>query len=1854
MLFRRRALFLAGLFAAVSCSDAGNPAGPETRPRPAPEPEDIVQALSCTVSVVAEQMSCVPKTPGTGAASGLIIGGSNGYNVFLTASNFSNTADSLSFDVTVQNLIGQALGTVDGTTPDPDGMRLFFYPDPTVTPGPGPTTNFLIYSDGSATFLGGSSDYFQYPPQVLPTGATAPAERWSFETENVQSFAFEVYVSTKVQFPKGWLDIEPDAPLIEVAGKDTLTARIRNAFGRGIPEGVDWTSSNVGVVTVAELVPGDTMAEITGVAEGTAWVKAVSAVDGVRRDSVLVTVNNTPIVTTDSIDGLSNVTDSLPAPRLKDNINEGSANITPGTYATTAGGTATVYASGAFVYLSAAGYAGKDTITYPVTDGSWTVQGKVIVNVLPSNYWYVRAGASGDGRDRSPFGTLAAALAAAGPADSVLVLHDAAEVPAGVTLQNQQAIIGQGIPAPASITRTLNGHTLTVLAAGSAPGLTRSDAGAAITLAQDNVIRGVGITATNGAGIAGTGFGTLNASDLGVTATGPALSLTNGAVNGVFTVLNSTSSTGNGLSLSNVTGSVTSGGAITGAATGAIAISGGSVDLTYGGNVTQSVAAALLSVSGNHTGDLAFNAGTLSATAGTGLQFNDADGTYAFNGTTTLGGGDAGVDIGNGSAGTFTFATGTSITSPTGTAFAVNGSSPAVTYSGNLTQANNALLVDVSEQPGGTVTFQTGTLSAMNGAGIQLSNADGTVSFNGTTTLNGGDAGVDVIAGSAGTIAFAATASITNPTGVGLLVMDSEPNLTYAGSIAANAGRPVEVNGASPCGTVTVSGSITSTGQGILVQDCSAGTVSFTGGTKTLNTGANQGVTLSNNTGGTVSFGGGGLAITTTSGIGFGASGGGTVQVTGANNSIATGTGTGLSLSGVGTGASGVTFRSVSTGAAANGITLNSLTGVGVTVSGDGSTAGSGGTISGTTGHGVSLTSLSSLTTGVALNFLNVTVNAASMAAVFGTTFGTLSVNGTALSATAGPALNLTTGAVSGTYSSLSSSSSPGNGVALTTVSGTLNASGGTIAGGNAGAAFLVSGGTVGGTIASAISQGNASHPVVAIAGGHSSGTLIFSGAVSATNGTGVQFTDADGTYTFTGNFSLNGAGDEGIDIAAASAGTVNVTPSGGNTANITSPSGIAIAILGGSADLNYSGNVTQASAQPLLSVSGGHSGDVAFPSGTLNASAGNGLQFDNADGTYDFDGTVTLNGGDAGIDVTNGSGGTFTFPTAATITSPSTGNLISILNSSANFTYSGGLTKANNNVTGINIQSNSGGTIAFNGDATTGDGDPADVARSISSGTAAAVNLSSNGGATINFSGGGLNLTSTSGAGLTATGGGTLNVTGAGNVISSGTGTALLVQNTTIGASGLSFLSISHSGGANGIHLANTGTTNGLQVTGTAGTNGSGGTITNTTGGDGATSGNGIYLSGTHNVNLNWMALSGHANNGMFGTGVRGLTMNKMRFTGTNGNSNSGSFDESAVNLVDLGGGVKVTNSRFDGGAFNAFRVENVTTGPALDSLILENDTVESMQGSTVDVRGTAILVTVSQGTAPNTQIRNSRVTQWWANGIHVLVQGTASGTTRITNNFVDNTNGALAGAGGIAVAGGSHTYNISGNTVRHTDGTAISADRVAAGTLMNGTISGNFVGVSGDNGSGSKNGNGIFASHHGPGTTTHRIHGNTIRQVQAHSGSGAIWVLTGDASGFGGSGTLNATVTGNDIQENATLVAPINAHNGILATVGTQSGPPNDTDQACLDIGGAGALANNIANFNSNTDRIRVSSRFGTTSRFPGYTGASSGATSQTDLGTYLVNRNPGSTSVNQNTSTGGFLNTVPAGSACPQPSI
>jgi hypothetical protein len=286
MSLQPRILVLAALAAAAACSDAVAP----ERPPETPAIGDLLRAYDCQVTVATQDVACAERAPGPANAPRLIIGGSNGQFVLLASSNFVGTPDSVSIDVTIQNRIVQAMGTVDGVTAHVDGIRIFFETGPAGVPAdPGlPSSVSVGNPDGYRFFLEPEQPYFQYAG-LLSHLQTSVARRWRFDLENVASFQFTVLVVTQVQYPQGWVEITPDAPSLAVSDVDSLLARVRNAYGQGQQEEVDWTSSNTGVVTATALT--DSTAEITGISAGTAWIRAVSTFSSARRDSVLVTVN---------------------------------------------------------------------------------------------------------------------------------------------------------------------------------------------------------------------------------------------------------------------------------------------------------------------------------------------------------------------------------------------------------------------------------------------------------------------------------------------------------------------------------------------------------------------------------------------------------------------------------------------------------------------------------------------------------------------------------------------------------------------------------------------------------------------------------------------------------------------------------------------------------------------------------------------------------------------------------------------------------------------------------------------------------------------------------------------------------------------------------------------------------------------------------------------------------------------------------------------------------------------------------------------------------------------------------------------------------------------------------------------------------------------------------------------------------------------------------------------------------------------------------------------------------------------------------------------------------------------------
>ncbi|MBR0869709.1 cadherin repeat domain-containing protein [Bradyrhizobium tropiciagri] len=215
-------------------------------------------------------------------------------------------------------------------------------------------------------------------------------------------------------------------------------------------------------------------------------------------------------------------------------------------------------------------------------------------------------------------------------------------------------------------------------------------------------------------------------------------------------------------------------------------------------------------------------------------------------------------------------------------------------------------------------------------------------------SISGAGTAVDIDQGGALNVSLGTVSSSGGAFGVQLGGALTGSFSATGGTLSGHTTSEFDVNGGT--GNISYGGAIgDGSGTSVSVASHTGGTVGFSG---TINDGADAGggVSLTNNTGGTVNFTGG-MTLNTGASNGFVATGGGTVNVTGANNHLTTTTGTALNISNTTIGASNVTFRDISANGGANGIILDTTgSSGGLHVTGDGSTAGSGGHIQNMTG----------------------------------------------------------------------------------------------------------------------------------------------------------------------------------------------------------------------------------------------------------------------------------------------------------------------------------------------------------------------------------------------------------------------------------------------------------------------------------------------------------------------------------------------------------------------------------------------------------------------------------------------------------------------------------------------------------------------------------------------------------------------------------------------------------------------------------------------------------------------------------------------------------------------------------------
>jgi len=1115
----------------------------------------------------------------------------------------------------------------------------------------------------------------------------------------------------------------------------------------------------------------------------------------------------------------------------------------------------------------------------------------------------------------------------------------------------------------------------------------------------------------------------------------------------------------NGVTITNSTGTYTFADTDINLSSGSdpsLLLDGGTGTVNFGANssITNNQNRAVVSVENGHTGTLNMD-GNISSTAGTGIVFDNADGTYTFNGTTSLNGTTRGIDVANGSIGTFTFSETTSITNTTDEAVRIdttNADNLDFTYSGTIQNATgraisvtggpgtgqsilfNSTATDAIQDSGtgiliagtdadvnvqsdteltgsagltiagadGTYTFadtdidlssgaiapllidggtgtvlfgtnssisndldrialmvqggHTGTLtmngvvSSTDGAGLDFSNADGTYTFNGTTTLDGTDRGLRVSNGSAGTFTFSEDTSIANTLNEAVLLdLANADNMdfTYSGTIQNSTGRAIDITGGP------------GTGQSVVFNSTATDAIQDSGdGIRISNTDANVNIQSD-----TELTGSNGVEITNSTGI---------YTFADTDINLSSGTDPSLLLDG---GSSTVNFSGNSS------ITNNQNRTVVTVENGHTGTLNMDGTISSTAGDGIVFDNADGN-----YNF-NGTTN------LNGTTRGIHVTNGSAGSF----AFSENTSIVNTTDEAVRMDLTNADNLDFT-YSGTIQNS--------TGVAIDISGAGTGQSI------------------------LFNSTAADAIqdSGQGIWISNTDADIDFqsdtelTGLFGLLIVGSDGTNTFA----DADINLGGGATSSLL--------ITGGSGTVNFGANssITNNSNRPVVHVLGGHTGTLNMD-GDVSSTAGEGLVFNNADGTYNFNGTTNLNGTSDGIQILNNSSGTFTFSADTSITNTTGRAAFEEANSTANVTYNGTITQ-NTAQNAVNITDKTGGSTTFNGQVTA------------NTSSAIAIHLEDNAGSTTSFNGG-LDIDTTTGIGLYARNAGNVNVTGTGNSIYTTNGEGVRIENTTVDMTFDEITVLQNSFGTSGIRL-NT-MSGDFEVTGTTtiGSNGTVGTGIDISSGTFDQTGNitfgEVFLgaAGTGGAGRAF-SVDGSGQTISFGdTTIAGLWNQgdlRYRSTGSTSSLTFDSLDNTAATAVrglaiqNSAGSVTVNGGMIEGRSGSAIDVDSGTGAITINSTI-------------IDTSGGGNVVSVSGRNGSSSAINfNGDVI---GNGSAILVDNNTGGIINFNDDVV------MTGVSGLYVDNNSGTtINFTGpTTVFDTAFTAIGFVNNASTTALN-----------------------------------------------------------------------------------------------------------------------------------------------------------------------------------------------------------
>jgi hypothetical protein len=392
--------------------------------------------------------------------------------------------------------------------------------------------------------------------------------------------------------------------------------------------------------------------------------------------------------------------------------------------------------------------------------------------------------------------------------------------------------------------------------------------------------------------------------------------------------------------------------------------------------------------------------------------------------------------------------------------------------------------------------------------------------------------------------------------------------------------------------------------------------------------------------------------------------------------------------------------------------------------------------------------------------------------------------------------------------------------------------------------------------------------------------------------------------------------------------------------------------------------------------------------------------------------------------------------------------------------------------------------------------------------------------------------------------------------------------------------------------------------------------------------------------VDLTRVVIQNGAGDGISGSNVAGFALRSSFVTG-NGNAS----DESGLDFSGLTGAVTLDSDTVTGNA--AFNVAVANTSGTLDM-----DVTGGSYGNTSTANGEdGILVDGNNTSSQTLTVDGSAFSNNRGDHVQVATGSTGNPTQDVTIEDTTMTSTTIGSpnilGGGITVspAGGAAVKaRILRNNIQNARSNAIRVDTTGSSTgTVDTRITGNTIGTPATARSGSFSANGILIGANGAATVDALVSGNAIHQ---YTNTHGLLIQ----QGAGVNAKVNATVTAN------TLSNPSNAlggAGGVKAEAGIIGG---DAGVMCLDLGGAGAAANNLGSAGNEitspsplleTRDVRVTQNFNARIQFPGL----GPTTTDSAVATYLAGRNTGPPTVSavSNPANTGFQSTS---NPCPQP--